>query len=68
MKIDAVADDAFDKIVAAYWSACDQKQAAVDPGELTKLEWVEELLDEQFDIAMRCEADPEGWELARQKW
>lgn len=66
--IDEIADEACDKIFALYWAACDAKKAAVDPGELTKLEWVEAILDEQFEIALKCESDPKGWEDAREKW
>lgn len=68
MTIDEIADEVWDKIVALYWAACDEKQAPVDPSDLTEMKWVEDLLDEQYEIALRCEADPDGWDLARQKF
>lgn len=68
MIVDHIATEAENQILELYWRLCDGKKAAVDPSELTKIDWVEELLDEQFEIALRCESDPEGWDLARQKW
>lgn len=68
MKIDTLAEKFLEKVVMAYWSACDEKKCSIDPSDLTKMKWVEELLDEQYEIALRCEADPEEWDMARQKF
>lgn len=68
MTIDQIAGDALDKIVTLYWSVCDEKKAAVDPSELTQFEWVEDLLDEQYEIALMIESDPDGWDFGRQKF
>jgi len=68
MTFDEIAQEASDKIHAAYWAACDEKKAAIDPDELTSESWVVDLLAESYDIAMRCEEDPLGWEEGRAKW
>ena len=65
--IDDLARAAESKIISLYWTACDGRMGAVDPSELTEITWVEDLLAEQFEIASTCEADAEGWEMARQK-
>jgi hypothetical protein len=66
--LDQIARDTADKIHAAYWAACDAAKAALDPSELTDETWAAELLAEAYDIALRCEADPLGWEEGRARW
>lgn len=56
------------KIDAAYWSACDAAKAAIDPADMTDQAWAIDLLAEAYEIAMRVEADPHGWDEGRSKW
>jgi hypothetical protein len=67
-KIARLAEKAEDRITAAYWAACDELQAAVDPSEMGLPGWAEDLLQEQYDMALRMESDPLGWEEGRAKW
>lgn len=48
-------DKAVEAIVAAYWEACDKAQAAVDPSEVAS-GYIEDLLHEQYSVAMDREA------------
>jgi len=66
--LDEIARNAADSLHMAYWTACDAAGAAIDPSELTDETWAVELLAEAYDIALRCEADPLGWEEGRSKW
>ena len=68
MKLDKLAEKFVEKVVSAYWSACDEQKRAVLPSSLTTVTWLTDLLDEQFEIALRIEADVEGWDMARQKY
>lgn len=68
MTLDEIAQKAAEELHAVYWSACDAVQAAVDPADLTTEEWVADLLAEAYDMALRIEADPLGWEEGREKW
>lgn len=68
LTLNRIVRDAADKIYAAYWEACDAAHTALDPSELTDETWAADLLAEAYDIALRCEADPLGWEEGRAKW
>ncbi len=52
-------------IVAAYFDACDDAQAAVDPADMTDVAWARAFLDEIFEYARATEADPAAWSVAR---
>lgn len=66
--IDQIAEAAEAEIHAVFWKTCDARQAAVDPSELTSAAWAVELLAEAYDIALRCQADPAGWQDARGRY
>lgn len=68
MKLDTLSEKFLEKVVSAYWFACDEQKRAVLPSDLTSVPWVSDLLDEQFELALRIEADVEGWDMARQKY
>lgn len=68
MTIDQIASEVEQKILDLYWSACDAEKRAVLPSDLTSMGWVQELLDEQFEIALNIEGEVEGWDLAREKY
>ena len=68
MTLDQIAQEAYDRIHKAYWAACDEAERAINPSELTTEEWVEEMLAESYDLAMRCEIDPLGWQEGRAKF
>lgn len=68
MTLDEIAQEAADRIHAAYWSACDEARRAIDPSKLTTEQWVEDMLAESYDIAMRIDEDPLGWEEGRAKF
>lgn len=68
MILDELARKAAEDLHAAYWAVCDERKAAIDPAELTTETWVEELLAEAYDIALRIEEDPLGWDEGRAKW
>lgn len=57
-----------DQISDAYWAACDDAQAAIDPRDVTDERWAVELLDEAYDVALRVESDPLGWVEGRSKF
>lgn len=59
---------ATDRIHAAYWAACDAAGAAIDPSNVTDDAWAFDMLAEAFDIALRIEGDPLGWEEGRSKY
>lgn len=61
-------EDAASKIHAAYWAACDAAKASIDPEDVTDDQWAIDMLDEAYDIAMRIEEDPLGWQEGRSKW
>lgn len=63
-----VIEKAAEKIDAAYWAACDAAKAAIDPADVTDEAWAIDLLANAYDIAMRVEADPLGWDEGREKW
>ena len=67
MTIDQIAEAAEEKIQAAYWTECDKHKAAVDPEEITTIEWARDLLGGSYEIALRIEADPHGWSEGRAK-
>ncbi|OOY26317.1 hypothetical protein BMI90_18495 [Thioclava sp. L04-15] len=68
MKLDEIAQKASEDLHAAYWAACDAKQQAIDPEQLTTEGWAVDLLAEAYDIALRIEEDPLGWQEGRSKW
>lgn len=63
-----VIEKACAKIHDAYWAACDAAKAAIDPADMTDEQWAIDLLAEAYEIAMRVEADPYGWNEGRSKW
>jgi AMMECR1 domain-containing protein len=65
--MDEIAESASDALHAAYWAACDERRAAIDPDELTTHSWVVELLAEAYEAALDAEDDPDGWEEGRSK-
>ena len=67
-KVARLAEKAEDRITAAYWAACDELQAAVDPSDMGLPSWAEDLLQEQYNIALGIEEDPLRWEEGRAKW
>lgn len=68
MTLDEIAKRASEQINDAYWAACDERRAAIDPDTLTTETWTIDLLAESYDIALRIEADQLGWEEGRSKW
>lgn len=58
----AMAEEA---IVAAYFDACDDAQAAVHPADLTDVAWALTFLEDIHEYALALEADPSAWGLAR---
>jgi hypothetical protein len=58
----AMAEEA---IVAAYFDACEDAHAAVDPANLTDVAWACAFLDDIYEYALALEADPAAWGLAR---
>lgn len=68
MTLDELARDAADKLHAAYWAACDEACAALDPEDLTSETWAVDLLADAYDIALRVESDPLGWDEGRAKF
>ena len=52
-------------IVAAYFDACDDAQAAVDPADLTDVAWARAFLEDIYDYALATEADLAAWDVAR---
>ena len=68
MTFDEIATTTEEKIEATYWAACDARQAAIDPAEITTSKWMIEILAESYEIALRIEADPMGWQEGRSKW
>ena len=61
-------EEAGTQIDMAYWSACDAIKAAIDPSEVTAEEWAIDLLAEAYDVALRIQGDPGGWDEGRAKW
>ena len=52
-------------ISAAYWDACDDAQAAVDPALLTDVLWAQTYLAGIYKVALAIEAVPQLWSVAR---
>lgn len=65
--LDRIAETAAAELVQAYWTSCDQERRAIDPAELTDATWAQELLAEQYELALRAEDDPMGWSEGRSK-
>ena len=54
-----------DTIVAAYFDACDDAQAAVVPADMTDVAWARAFLEDIYDYALAMEADLAAWDVAR---
>lgn len=67
-RIAAAVEAAEQELDAAYWAACDEARAAVDPADLTSATWAQEFLAEAYYIALRIEAEAEPWEEARARF
>ena len=52
-------------IVAAYFDACDDAQAAVDPADMTDVAWARAFLEDIYECALALGADQEAWDPAR---
>lgn len=52
-------------IAAAYFDACDDAQAAVDPADMTDVAWARSFLENVYEHARATEADPAAWDVAR---
>ncbi len=52
-------------IGAAYWDACDDAQAAIDPAGLTDVTWAQIHLAGLYKAALAIEAVPQLWSVAR---
>lgn len=63
--LDQIADGAANKIISAYWAACDIAQEAIAPDTLTAQRWVIDLLGEAYEAALDAESHPDGWKAGR---
>lgn len=60
-EIERAAEQAADELHRLYWQACDEKQRAIDPEAMGLPQWAVDMLAEAFELAMYCEAHPQGW-------